>query len=198
VKSFAYGAIALVIWTAVVFGIGRATVPDRSPEVRQWRERAAAVVDSARQTAAAREAEAARREAAMRARADSAEARLAAARRRSAQQAAETAALEQQLAVVATLADTARVRGEIIASQRVELRDLRASLADAQEAMRDLRMDLTIAHEDRRALAEETERLTRLLQEGVEVTRPSPGSGRTLRTLALGIGLGVVGWEIVR
>lgn len=197
-KTYGYGALALMAWTVAVFLVARATIPDRSAEVADWRERVQMALDSAAAVRDSVEAAVAARERAAVARAEAAEGRAAAALRQSTRRAVEVATLEAELAAVATLEDTARVQAAMITALRVDAFDLRRSLADAQEAMRGLRLDLQLAAADRRAAVEENQRLTRLLAEGARVTQPSRGAGRTLRTLALGLGLGVVGWEIVR
>lgn len=196
-KPAAYGALALIVWTVVVFFVGRATIPDRTAEVATWRDSAQAVLarSVARETQWV--ADSARGAAAV-ARAERAEAQLAGARSAARAQQARTAELEEELAEVATLADTARVQGAIIESQRETILGLTVSLADAQEFLRDARMDLAMANEGRAEDREEIRQLRATIAAGIEATRPSRGTGKTLKTLALGIGLGVVGWELAR
>ena len=196
-KPAAYGALALVLWTVVVFFVGRATLPDRTAEVTTWRDSAQAVIarSVARETVWA--ADSARGAAAV-VRAEAAEAQLGVARERADQQQARTADLERELAEVATLADTARVQGAIIEAQRETILGLSVSLADAQEFLRDARMDLALANDGRAEDQAAIRRLEAMIRAGVEVTRPSRGTGRTWQTVALGIGIGVVGWELVR
>ena len=197
-KPAAYGALALIVWTVVVFFVGRATIPDRSAEVTTWRDSAQAVLQRSVARETERAADSARGAAAV-ARAEAAEARLASARSVAREQQARTAALEVELAEVATLVDTARVQAAIIVSQQKTILGLSVSLADAQEFLRDARMDLAKVNEEGRAKdREEIRELRATIAAGIGATKPSRGTSRTWQTLALGIGIGVVGWELVR
>lgn len=196
-KPAAYGALAVVVWTVAVFLVARATVPDRSQEVANWRDRAAVAVERSEQADSARAA-AELRNGALIERALVAESRLAQADARSAAASAAVQGRSAELATVATIQDTARVQAAIIVTLQAQILDLSASVGDAREVVRDLRMDLQMVQEDRAADQAEIRQLRATIAAGIEATQPSRGKSRTWQTLALGLGLGVVGWEIVR
>lgn len=187
-KPFAVGAIALVIWTALAFVAGRYTVPDRTQEVKDWRDSAAVALERSEAADSGRVAAEARTGALIE-RVLVAESRFTQATARSAAASAEVAALTQELVEAATLADTARVRGVIIERQQTQILDLNASLGDAQEIVRDLRMDLQMVQEERAADQAELRELRATIAQGLEATKPS--RGRSLGALDCVVGPGV-------
>lgn len=196
-KQAAWGALATVLALTVAFFLGRASVPDRTAEVARWRDSAAAV---GRETAAVTAAWAAAQVHArqMEARADSAIQRVAAVQGRSLRRDSALAVLRDSLAVVTTLADTAGLQAVIIAQQDTVIRDLRTGMAEAWEALVGFREDAAVARETLHTAHAENARLRGIIAAGLDATKPSRGTGSTVKAVALGIALGVVGWEVVR
>lgn len=196
-KHAAWGAVAAVAALVAAFWVGRLTVPDRSAELLAWRDSAAAI---GRETAAATAAWAAAQAHAvhLEARADSAERRARAALAVVGDRTQTILALRDSMASLATAADTIGVQAAIIARQDTLIRDLRAGLAEAAEAVRGFREDARAAREHLTAAHADNARLRATIAAGLEVTRPSRGPGSGLRTAAVALLAGALVWEVAR
>lgn len=196
-KHAAWGAVVAVAALVAAFWLGRLTVPDRTAEVAAWRDSAAAIGrETAAATAAWAAAEAHARQ--MEARADSAIRRVATVQSESVRRDSTITVWRDSLAVVATLADTAALQAAIIAQQDTVIRDLRAGLIEAAEAVRGFREDARAAREHLTAAHADNARLRATIAAGLEVTRPSRGPGSGLRTAAVAFLAGALVWEVAR
>lgn len=196
-KHAAWGAVAAVAALVAAFWVGRWTVPDRSAEVEGWRRQAeAALADTAaaRERADSAEARARRIEV----RADTVARALARVQASDARRAQTILTLRDSMVSAASAADTIALQYTIIAQQDTTILGLRAGLSDAWDALAGLRADLGAARETLATQRAESDRLRALIAAGLDATRPSRGRSSALKTLALGVAVGVIGWEVAR
>lgn len=182
-----WGAVAAVAALAVAFWVGRLTVPDRSAELIQWRE----VAESVGREAAAAEARAdsaARRATAIEARADTAAQRARAAAATADRRGAAIVTLRDSLATLRTASDSVPVLVAVVAQQDTVIRDLRAGVRDAADALAGLHADLALVRDDLTAERRESARLRGIIAAGLEATKPS--RGRALGFLDCTVGVG--------